>query len=46
VIHWWNGTDGPEHLAGMQELNLAIKERFDAAGIDFAFPTQTIHLRQ
>jgi len=46
VIHWWNNSDGNAHLAGMQELNLAIKEQFDAAGIDFAFPTQTIHLRQ
>lgn len=26
------------------EVNLAIKERFDAAGIGFAFPTQTMHV--
>jgi MscS family membrane protein len=46
VIHWWKNTDGKAHLAGMQELNLAIKERFDAAGIGFAYPTQTLYLRQ
>ena len=30
----------------MQELNLAIKERFDAEKIEFAFPTQTIYVKQ
>ena len=46
VIHWWNSTDYKQYLAGMQELNLQVKERFDAAGLDFAFPTQTIHVKQ
>ncbi len=46
VIHWWNSTDYKEYLAGMQELNLTVKERFDAEGLDFAFPTQTIHVKQ
>ena len=36
IVHWWNSTEGPAYLAGMQELNLKIKERFDAAGIRFA----------
>jgi small-conductance mechanosensitive channel len=30
----------------LEELNLRVKERFDAEGIEFAFPTQTVHLRQ
>jgi MscS family membrane protein len=46
VVHWWNSTDGKEYLAGMQELNLAIKERLDAEGISFAFPSQTVYLKQ
>jgi MscS family membrane protein len=46
VIHWWKGTDQKIHFAGMQELNLKIKERFDAEGINFAFPTQTVYLKQ
>jgi len=46
VVHWWNSTDFKAYLAGMQELNLAIKERFDAEGISFAFPTQTLFLKQ
>lgn len=45
VVHWWNGLDPKEYLAGIQELNLTVKERFDRAGIDFAFPTQTLHVK-
>jgi MscS family membrane protein len=45
IVHWWSGTEQQPYLAGMQELNLEIKRRFDAAGIDFAFPTQTLHVR-
>jgi MscS family membrane protein len=36
IVHWWKGTDQQKYLAGMQELNLAVKERFDAEGISFA----------
>jgi len=46
VVHWWNGADYPEYLAGMQEMNLAIMERFGAEGIEFAFPSQTLYLKQ
>ena len=45
VIHWWQGTDQKLFFAGMQELNLKIKERFDAEGIEFAFPTQTLYVK-
>jgi small-conductance mechanosensitive channel len=30
----------------MQELNLKIKKRFDSEGISFAFPSQTVYVRQ
>ena len=46
VVHWWNSTDFNEYLAGIQEMNLALKERFDAEGINFAFPTQTLYVKQ
>ena len=36
VVHWWKGTDYEKYLAGMQEINIAVKERFDAEGIAFA----------
>jgi MscS family membrane protein len=44
VVHVWNGTDAKEHFAQLQRWNLEIKQRFDAEHIEFAFPTQTVHL--
>ncbi len=46
VVHWWNSTDFREYLVGFQQLNLELKRRFDAEGISFAFPTQTVYLQQ
>jgi MscS family membrane protein len=46
VVHWWNSTDFVEYLGGIQEMNLKLKERFDAEGINFAFPTQTLYVKQ
>jgi MscS family membrane protein len=46
VVHWWKSQDYKPYLDGMQELNLEVKRRFDAAGIGFAFPSRTIYLRQ
>jgi MscS family membrane protein len=45
VVHVWSGTDAKAHFADMQALNLQIKQRFDAEKIEFAFPTQTVHLK-
>lgn len=39
-------TEWKEYTAILQELNLRVKERFDAEKIEFAFPTQTVHLRK
>jgi MscS family membrane protein len=44
VEHFWNGTDVKQQAAEMQELNLQIKQRFDAEQIALAFPTQTVLL--
>ena len=46
VVHWWNGVEQKPYLADMQELNLRIKECFDAEGIAFAFPTQTLYVKR
>jgi MscS family membrane protein len=45
VVHVWDGAEAKEHFAALQELNLQIKQRFEAEQIEFAFPTQTIHLK-
>jgi hypothetical protein len=36
VVHWWKDTDYQKYLAGMQAMNLAVKDRFEAEGIQFA----------
>lgn len=46
VVHWWDSTDFKEYLLQFQKLNLELKRRFDAEGISFAFPSQTVYLRQ
>src|SRR6185436_15048225 len=28
IVHWWNSTDYKAYLAGMQEMNLVIKQQF------------------
>jgi MscS family membrane protein len=45
VVHWWRGTDPRANLTALQQLNLEVKRRFDAAGLDFAFPSQTVYHR-
>jgi MscS family membrane protein len=46
VVHWWNSGDQKAYLEGIQLLNLEVKRRFDAEGINFAFPSQTLYLKQ
>ncbi|MCX6904757.1 MAG: mechanosensitive ion channel family protein [Verrucomicrobia bacterium] len=46
VVHHWNGAGEKDYLADLQKLNLAIKERFDQEGIEFAFPSQTHYVKQ
>jgi small-conductance mechanosensitive channel len=38
--------NGGEYGQIMSEIHLALKEAFDQAGIVFAFPTQTVHLKR
>ncbi|MGV3755414.1 MAG: mechanosensitive ion channel family protein [Verrucomicrobiota bacterium] len=46
VVHWWNDTEHRDYLTGMHVMNLEVKRRFDEEQIEFAFPTQTVYLRQ
>lgn len=43
-IYWYHPADWWEYNDQSERFNLEILERFNAAGIDFAFPTQTLHL--
>jgi MscS family membrane protein len=45
IVHVWSGTDAKAHFADLQEINLQIKQRFEAEKIEMAFPTQTLFLK-
>jgi len=44
VIYWYHPPEWWDYMAFSERLNFQILERFNEAGIDFAFPTQTLHL--
>ncbi len=44
MIYWFHPPSYWDYLAFSQKVNLEIFERFNAEGIEFAFPTQTIYL--
>ncbi len=44
MLYWYHPPDYWKFVEFGQRLNLQILERFNAEGIDFAFPTQTIYL--
>lgn len=46
VIHWCKYLAYEEFLRATEEINLEIMKRFEAEGIEIAFPTQTIHLKK
>lgn len=46
VNHQCKTRDWPTYLAALHGLNLQVKERFDAEKLEFAFPTQTLFLKQ
>ena len=44
VYYWYHPPDYWKYLDHATWINTQIMERFNAEGIDFAFPTQTLHL--
>ncbi len=44
ITYWYHPADWWAFNEFNQRLNLEILSRFNGAGIEFAFPTQTIHL--
>ncbi len=44
VIYWYHPPAYWDYLAFSERFNLEVIKRFRAAGIDFAFPTQTLYL--
>ncbi len=46
AIFWADYKTSPEYNRLLSDIQLALKEAFDKAGIAFAFPTQTVHLKR
>lgn len=44
VIYWYHPPDRWRYLDHASRINVQILERFNVEGIDFGFPTQTLHL--
>ena len=44
VIYWYHPPNYWDFLQFGEKINLEILNRFNSEGIDFAFPTQTLHL--
>ena len=44
VYYWYHPPEYWNYLEHARWVNIQIMERFKAEGIDFAFPTQTLHL--
>lgn len=45
VVYFVLSADYNLYMDVQQAINLAVYERFEKEGIEFAFPTQTLHLR-
>ncbi len=46
VYYWFTPPDWWEYLGFAHDFNMELLERFNAEGIEFAFPTQTLYLKQ
>lgn len=46
VVHFCKAPTYNDYLIAIQEMNLTLKKRFDEAGLEFAFPSRTIYLKQ
>lgn len=46
LFFWANYKMGAEYIKIISELNMEIKDRFQAAGLSFAFPSSTVYLKK
>ena len=46
IVYYVLSRDYPVYMDTNQEINLAIYREFNREGIEFAFPTQTLYLKQ
>ncbi|MGM0602704.1 MAG: mechanosensitive ion channel family protein [Bacillota bacterium] len=46
VVYFINDSDYKIYMDIQQNINFRLREKFDQAGITFAYPTQTIHIAE
>ncbi|MFH1768227.1 MAG: hypothetical protein ABH858_03595 [Candidatus Omnitrophota bacterium] len=46
MVYYVIGSDYNEYMDIQQEINLAIKKEFVDRKIEFAYPTQTLHINK
>ena len=46
VVYYVETSDYNKYMDIQEEINLGIKESFEKEGIEFAFPTQTLHIEK
>ncbi len=46
VIYWYHPPAYWDFLAHSEKVNMELLERYNAAGIEFAFPTQTLYVNE
>lgn len=46
VVYYVIGSDYNKYMDIQQEINFKIKEEFEKRGIEFAYPTQTLHINK
>jgi len=46
AIYWYHPPDYWDYLAFSEKVNMEILKRFNEAGIEFAFPTQTLYINR
>ena len=44
IVYYVKGSDYNKYMDVQQEINFAIKEKFEKDGIEFAYPTQTLYI--
>jgi MscS family membrane protein len=44
MLYWYHPPDYWAFLAFNEKVNMEMLERFNAEGIEFAFPTQTVYV--
>lgn len=46
VVYYVDSSDYNKYMDVQEEINMGIYKRFEKEGITFAFPTQTIHMKE